>query len=1154
MGRISATNSAQVIAYRDKVQAFESQPPAAWMKNILHFRGGFNQQENQLFANYMNGFKSIAQDSLFGGRVIDFVKTTSDIFQQAAADSVRMFIEDEGVTIMNFFAHAYSQNFDITIDNPANYDWNGKHPLVIGNSCYIGNVHLNNTNSTGEQWVLMPDKGPIGFLSTVDLGFADKLAQYSGQFYRSFSQLNYGGGIGDHMRHACFSQLSFTNDLRGINNAHTFTLQGDPTLVLNSWPKPDYVISEPGIIYDPATVTADVDSFQVKVAVTNIGKAIATDFNVALDRSAPQLGGVQSYITTLSNVFFRDTAVFTIPTQAFAGGQGINALEVRVDLDPQQVDELENVANNVVNTELFITSGDLVPVYPYNYAIVPDPSPELKASTGNPLAPPRTYVFQIDTTDLFNSPVRETTTITAPGGVVTWQPSAIYAINNIQDSTVFYWRCSIDSAGNGSYNWYERSFQYIPGQHGWGQAHYFQFKNNFYNGIVYDRPDREFEFFSGQRNLRADVVGNVSNNGTGWFLDLLPKDYNGCSNDPAWHVVVVDPASFNPWGTYWVDGATGQVFNPDHQFGNQNNGSSCRNRVEEHFIFRTTQSGELEGMLNMVQNAVPNGHHIMGYTWRHLNKAGMAANAPGLMPALEALGVQSFSTIPDSVPFIFYLRKGDPSTYQAVLGTAISDQITGSFWIDGFSRQGTITTMEAGPAFAWHGLYWNEVPRAPTDSTRIKVIGVTPNNVEVPLLDLPSTQNDLPDLGSLVNAAQFPRLRIQGQFFDLVSPDPEPAQIQRWQLLSSPVPECAINPPLGFTNGLENLFRGQEASLAVAVQNISAFDMDSVLMAAWVIDRNNVRQRVHYRLRQPLAAGEYLVDTIRFSTLAFGGANTLIVEANAVDTLTGQFHQPEQYRFNNILQIRFAVDIDRENPLLDVTFDGIHILDGDIVSARPEIEITLRDENPFLLLDSPADTVHFRVFLTQPGQPLERIFFRDGAGVERMQFIPASGPDNVARILYRPTLNADGRYMLTVQAADRSNNQSGDNDYRVSFEVINRPTITEVLNYPNPFTTNTRFVFTVTGMEPPTYMKIQIMTVTGRVVREVRMHELGPIRVGRNITEFAWDGTDEFGDRLARGVYLYRVIAQLHGQDIEYRSTGASEFFNKGFGKMYLLR
>lgn len=148
----------------------------------------------------------------------------------------------------------------------------------------------------------------------------------------------------------------------------------------------------------------------------------------------------------------------------------------------------------------------------------------------------------------------------------------------------------------------------------------------------------------------------------------------------------------------------------------------------------------------------------------------------------------------------------------------------------------------------------------------------------------------------------------------------------------------------------------------------------------------------------------------------------------------------------------------------------------------------------------------------------------------------------------------DGRYQLTVFASDLSGNRSGDEDYKVGFEVINRPTITEVLNYPNPFTTSTRFVFTVTGQQPPTQLRIQIMTVTGKVVREVSMAELGPVYVGRNITEFAWDGTDQFGDRLARGVYLYRVMARLNGSDIEVRETQASQFFTKGFGKMYLLR
>lgn len=1149
LGRLSAQSADDVRAYLDKVRSFESQPPAAWMKNILHFRGGFTAQENVLHAAYMNSWKQLAEVPYFGGNVVNFSKISSDIIQQASADSVRQFIE-EGVTLMTFLAHAYANGFDITIDNPSNYNWNGKHPMVIGNSCYIGNIHLNANSSTSEDWVMLPEKGPIAFLATVDAGIAAFLNPYTREFYRSFSQVNHGKSIGEHMRHASFQQLSSSSNVTVLNNVHTFTLQGDPTLILNSWPEPDYTVSAQDIFFSPDPVTADVDTFTVKAVVRNIGKAIDTEVNVAVDRSDPGLSGVQTQLSALTNVYLRDTAVFRLPTRGFSGGQGLNQITVRVDLDPDEIPELDDLGNNSAATSLFITSGDLVPVYPYNYAILPDAGPALKASTGDPFAPVRNYVFQIDTADTFNSPVLETTSISAPGGVVTWQPTSVYAQTGQQDSTVYFWRCSVDSTGNGGYNWYERSFQYIPGKHGWGQAHFFQFKNNFFDGLEHNRPDREFEFFSGTRTLRAQVRGNsgaTSNDSTVWFLEVTPQDYNGCNVHPAWHVVVVDPANFRPWGTYW------QGENPTHRFSNQNDNTSCRNRVEFMFSFRTNVDSQMVGLQRMIQDSVPDGHHLLFYSWKYLDKDGMANNAPGLMPYMEQLGLPDWDMIPDSVPMIFYTRKGS-GTVQYVHGQSINEFVQMSVAIEGLSDRGEMTTMEAGPASAWYGMYWNDRPRNVEDSTLIELHGITPSGVEIPLFEFPVAQDSFPDLGAYVDAQQYPRLRLRGRFFDIGSADPDPSQMQRWQLLSAPVPECAIDPPSGYVNALNDLFEGQDASVAVAVRNISAFDMDSLLMGAWIIDRNNVRRPVHYRLNGPLPAGAVLLDTIRFNTLGFGGANTLVIEANTVDTTTNIFHQPEQYRFNNIAQLRFLVEQDLENPLLDVTFDGVRILDGDVVSSKPEIMVSLKDENPVLLLDSPADTANFKVFLAGPGMPLHQLYFRDGAGVENLQFVPANGPTNLSRIIYRPNFTADGRYTFTVRATDKSNNNSGDQDYRINFEVINKPTITEVLNYPNPFTTSTRFVFTVTGSEAPTYMKIQIMTVTGRVVREVRHHELGPIRVGRNISEFAWDGTDEFGDKLARGVYLYRVIAQLNGQDIEYRSTGASEYFHKGMGKMYLLR
>jgi len=99
-----------------------------------------------------------------------------------------------------------------------------------------------------------------------------------------------------------------------------------------------------------------------------------------------------------------------------------------------------------------------------------------------------------------------------------------------------------------------------------------------------------------------------------------------------------------------------------------------------------------------------------------------------------------------------------------------------------------------------------------------------------------------------------------------------------------------------------------------------------------------------------------------------------------------------------------------------------------------------------------------------------------------------------------------------------------------------------------------KFVFTLTGEQIPDYMKIQILTVTGKVVREITQDELGLIRIGDNISEFTWNGTDEFGDQLANGVYLYKVTAKINGEDIKHRETKGDQYFNKGYGKIYLMR
>lgn len=1147
VGRIAALTPAEVLAYRDKVEALEAHPPAAWMKDILHFRGGTTPSEVALFNNALNSYQAEVEDTLFMGRVIKFQKQGDQPITGAPADSVRMFIEN-GVTMMTFFAHAFGENFDITISEPQLYQWNGKHPLMIGNSCFTGNIHKYGNVSASERFVLTEGTGAIAFMSSVDIGLLQYLAPYTRDLYKSFSEVNYGKGLGEHLRYATAQQLAWggVGDINLLNNVQTFTLHGDPTLVMNSPRLADLDIHDADVKVIPDVVTADLDSFQVRVVVRNIGKGTHAPFRVTLDRAqVNSTDPPQSYQQQMSLQHYQDTIYFTLPVIAPGFGPGLNDLRVRVDIAPDVIPELNELSNNQAGTLLQIISGDLIPVYPYDLSVVPHGQPFLRASTGDPFAAPKNYLFQIDTTDTFNSPMMEQATINAPGGVVEWQPNNIFSLNTATDSLVYYWRTTLDSTGSGLYNWRQQSFQYIQGKRGWGQSHFLQFKPNTFNLFTYDLPGRSFNYFTGTKTISVSVTGN-SGVESQWSIDLEPQEYWGCTSVPAMHVGVVDPVGFVSWISRY--NGTGRYF------GNQNNDGACRGRNERYFIFKSDSPAQLDSLGSMITNAVPDGHYVVVYTFLRLKKATLEPSMA--WNALAAVGAQNLTngTVQDSVPYILIFRKGDPSSAIEVWGDSATAAIDASMSVTLNARSGSMIAPRAGPVQHWDELSWYAAPNLPSDSVRIGLAGYSPTGqVPTPLAEWHGTSGSIQPLDVAAPAGQYPFLRVDGHFSNEEVLSPEPAQLKRWHLLATPAPECAIDPPSGYYTYLNGIFQGETGAAMVAIRNIGDLPMDSLLVAAWVVGTNNQRQLVHYKRNAPLPMGGVLQDTIRFSTTSFGGNTSLFIEANPIDTVTGVYDQLEQFHGNNVATIQFSTVADRIQPMLDLTFDGIHILNGDIVSSRPEIEIMLDDENQVLLMDSPADTACFKLFLTRPNGQMEILpFIRNGEEV--LRFIPATSEDNVSRIKYNGRFEQDGRYKLLVTAKDKSNNTSSTREHVVEFEVINRPTITEVLNYPNPFTTSTRFVFTLTGHERPTAMRIQIMTVTGRVVREIAMNELGDLRVGRNITDYAWDGTDQFGDRLARGVYLYRVIAQLNGQDIEYRETSAGSLFTKGFGKMYLLR
>jgi len=117
---------------------------------------------------------------------------------------------------------------------------------------------------------------------------------------------------------------------------------------------------------------------------------------------------------------------------------------------------------------------------------------------------------------------------------------------------------------------------------------------------------------------------------------------------------------------------------------------------------------------------------------------------------------------------------------------------------------------------------------------------------------------------------------------------------------------------------------------------------------------------------------------------------------------------------------------------------------------------------------------------------------------------------------------ADGLHTIRVKAWDVANNPG---EGFTEFVVANNAAVAleRVLNYPNPFTTNTCFQFETNQDNREVDVMVQIFTVSGRLVKTLNERIfLEGSRLG-NDNCIAWNGTDDFGDPLAKGVYLYKI-------------------------------
>ena len=116
----------------------------------------------------------------------------------------------------------------------------------------------------------------------------------------------------------------------------------------------------------------------------------------------------------------------------------------------------------------------------------------------------------------------------------------------------------------------------------------------------------------------------------------------------------------------------------------------------------------------------------------------------------------------------------------------------------------------------------------------------------------------------------------------------------------------------------------------------------------------------------------------------------------------------------------------------------------------------------------------------------------------------------------------EGRHTLKLTAWDILNN-SGSGYTEFIVEKSADLALAHVLNYPNPFTTGTNFMFEHNKPGQDLTVKIEIFSVSGKIVKTI----LKNINTeGYRVNDISWDGKDDFGDKIGRGVYIYRITVK----------------------------
>ena len=331
----------------------------------------------------------------------------------------------------------------------------------------------------------------------------------------------------------------------------------------------------------------------------------------------------------------------------------------------------------------------------------------------------------------------------------------------------------------------------------------------------------------------------------------------------------------------------------------------------------------------------------------------------------------------------------------------------------------------------------------------------------------------------------FSKTSDPSTFALMQSTDQEPPKIQLWVDGETLRPGSTIPP---------------RPQISLLLTDENGVDLDSLSLAA--SKEGGVFETIK---NLEISGGQVTSVSIRYEPTLFIGSYRFRVRAN--DLIGNRLGSEEGFR-DFIFSVVEQPDL--EPPTVEIRVNDEMLVEDTVIREQPKFEIIVADEsgiNPTTIQFAFGSTTH-------PLFPLPE---------DQYEFEFDATQSTQARIGFEPDLR-NGEYQLQVVVADISENTFESQIYR--FRLEEPVSMTHLLNVPNPIRTNT--VFTYNLAQAPDQVTVKIYTVSGRLIRTI-----ADASTRRGYNETDWDARDENGERLANGVYFYKVIVETDGHKIE---------------------